>query len=87
MRTTNEFVIEWITGDDRATVTVPEGTALSTRLIKLSEEYPTEVEMLNSELFHIPSKWVKVNPPRQLSEETRQQMAERLRNSRSTSTI
>ena len=46
MRTTNEFVIEWITGDDRATVTVPEGTALSTRLVKLSEEYPIVKDIL-----------------------------------------
>jgi len=33
----NEFVIEWLKGAEYASVTVPSGTALKTKLLKLSE--------------------------------------------------
>ena len=69
MRETNEFAIEWVVGDKTATVTVPEGTALNNKLLRLMEKYPDEVEMVNSELFHCPSSWVKISPPKQMSEQ------------------
>ena len=70
--TTNEFCIEWAKGDSTATVTAPEGSALNTRLTRLAEEYPDEVDARNSELFHIPWKWVKINPPKKISETQRE---------------
>lgn len=76
MRSTNEFVIEWILGVNRATATVPEGTALNTELVKLAEKYPNDVEIVNSELFHVPAKWVHVRAPRQVSEEQRENARE-----------
>ena len=77
--TTNEFCIEWCKGDSTATVTAPEGSALNTRLTRLAEEYPDEVDARNSELFHVPVKWVKVSPPRVLnySDEQRKALSER----------
>lgn len=79
---TNEFCIEWVKGDSAATVTAPEGSALNTRLTKLAEEYPDEVEVINSELFHIPYKWVRINPPMKLSEEEKKRRAELLKHNR-----
>lgn len=78
---TNEFCIEWCKGDSTATVTAPEGSALNTRLTRLAEEYPDEVDAKNSELFHIPWKWVRINPPRKISEELKTEMTERLKTS------
>ena len=80
--TTNEFCIEWCKGDSTATVTAPEGSALNTRLARLAEEYPDEVEAINSELFHIPYKWVRINPPMKLSEEEKKRRAELLKHNR-----
>ena len=79
--TTNEFCLEWCKGDKTATVTAPEGSALNTRLTRLAKEYPDEVDVRNSELFHIPWKWIKINPPRQYDDETKKKMAERLQKS------
>lgn len=84
MRTTNEYVIEWVEGDKTATVTAPEGSALSNRLIKLASECPDDVEMKHTELFHVPVKWVKVSPPRKLdlSEERKEALRESLAKAR-----
>lgn len=84
MRSTNEYVIEWVEGDKTATVTAPEGSALSNKLIKLASECPDDVEMKHTELFHVPVKWVKVSQPRKVeyTEEQRKKIGERLRNSR-----
>ena len=84
---TNEFCIEWVKGDSTATITAPEGSALNTRLTRLAKEYPDDVDVRNSELFHVPVKWVKVSPPRQYSEETKKKMVERLKKGRSTPTV
>ncbi len=82
MRETNEYAIEWVCGDKVATATVPEGTAMNNRLTKLAEKYPSDVQIINSELFHVPSSWVKINPPKQMSDEQREKLAERLKKAR-----
>ena len=38
----NEFAINWIKGADYAEITVPSGTALKSKLLKLAEEKPDE---------------------------------------------
>lgn len=82
MRETNEYAIEWVIGDKTATCTVPENTALNNKLTRLAEEYPQEVEIVNSELFHVPARWVRISPQRKMSEEQRQQASERLKKAR-----
>ena len=79
--TTNEFCIEWCKGDKTATVTAPEGSALNTRLTRLAEEYPDEVDVRNSELFHVPVKWVSIRKPKQMNytDEEKAERAERMR--------
>lgn len=81
MRTTNEYVIEWVEGDKIAAITCPENSGLSNRLIKLAGEYPEEVQMSHSEFFHVPKSWVKVSPPprRTYTEEQKEVMRERMR--------
>ena len=80
----NEFCIEWIKGNNYAGVTVPSGTALKSKLIKLAKRRPNEVKMIvenkdGSAFFHIPISYVKVSPPRRISEEQREAAGERFR--------
>lgn len=80
----NEFVIEWIKGADYAGVTVPSGTALKSKLLRLSEKFPNEVKIIaenkDGPLFaHVPVNYVKISPPRQVSEEQREAAGERFR--------
>ena len=69
-----EFVIEWIKGDEYAGVTVPSGTALKSKLLRLAEQNPDEVKIMaeneDGSLFaHVPVNYIKISPPRKVSEE------------------
>ena len=80
----NEFAIEWYKGADYAGVTVPSGTALKNKLMRYVEERPGEVTLEaenedGSAFFHIPVNYVKVSPPRVMSEEQKEAASERLR--------
>lgn len=80
----NEFCIEWIKGRDYAGVTVPSGTALKSKLMRYAEERPDEVKLMaenkdGSAFFHIPISYVKVSPPRKVSEEQKKAAGERFR--------
>ena len=78
----NEFAINWLKGADYAEVTVPASTALKNKLLRLSKERPDEVTNIienkdGSMVCHVPVRWVKVSPPRFVSDEQRE--AARLR--------
>ena len=80
----SEFCIEWIKGNDYAGVTVPSGTALKSKLMRYAEERPDEVkiEALNqdgSAFIKVPVNWVKISPPRKVSEAQREAAGERFR--------
>ena len=80
----NEFCIEWLKGDEYAGVTVPSGTALKSKLMRYAQERPDEVKLMaenkdGSACFHIPISYVKVSPPRKVSEEQKKAAGERLR--------
>ena len=80
----NEFCIEWIKGADYAGVTVPSGTALKSKLLRYAQERPDEVKLMaenkdGSAFFHIPISYVKVSPPRKVSEAQREAAGERFR--------
>lgn len=80
----NEFCIEWIKGRDYAGVTVPSGTALKSKLMRYAQERPDEVKLMaenkdGSAFFHIPISYVKVSPPRKVSEAQREAAGERFR--------
>ena len=80
----SEFCIEWIKGNEYAGVTVPSGTALKSKLMRYAQERPDEVKLMaenkdGSAFFHIPINYVKVSPPRKVSEEQREAAGERFR--------
>lgn len=80
----NEFTIEWIKGAEYAGVTVPSWTALKSKLLKLADKNPKDVKIVaqnkdGSLYAHIPINYVKISPPRQISEEQREAASERFR--------
>lgn len=69
----NEFAINWIKGADYAEITVPSGTALKSKLLKLAEEKPDEVNHVvinkdGSMVCHAPVSYIHVSPKRKVSE-------------------
>ena len=80
----NEFAIEWTKDRNYAGVTVPSGTALKSKLMRYAQERPDEVKVMaanedGSAFFHIPINYIKVSPPRKVSEEQREAAGERFR--------
>lgn len=82
-----ENAIEWMTGEKTATVTITR-QKIATRIRRLAEEYPDQVKILadgpenNGYLYaHIPSDWVRIAPPRRMSEEAKRKAAENLKRS------
>lgn len=80
----NEFVIEWIKGDEYAGVTVPSGTALKSKLIRLANQNPDEVKIMteneDGSLFvHVPVNYIKISPPRKMSDEQKEAASERFK--------
>ena len=83
----NEFAIEWIKGRDWAGVTAPSHTRLKSRILKLAEQNPDEVQVLaenvdGSIFAHVSVKYIKISPPRKMSEEQKAAAAERMRKGR-----
>lgn len=78
----NEFAINWLKGGDYAEITVPASTALKNKLLRLKEERPDEVTHVienkdGSMVCHVPVRWIKVGPPRKVSEEQREAARQR----------
>lgn len=86
----NENAIEWLKGQKVATVSL-SAPRLINRIRKLSTSHPDDVTIVaentdGSLLARVPQSWVKINPPKQLSEEQRRANAERLANHRASLT-
>ena len=80
----NEFCIEWIKGADYSGVTVPSGAALKNKLMRYADERPDEVKLIaenddGSAFFRIPVNYVKVSPPRKVSDEQKEAAGERFK--------
>ena len=78
-----ENVIEFIENEKRATVTFSQGR-FKTRIRKLAAEHPEECQIVaenkdGSICAHVPVGWIKINPTRQLSDEQRSELAERMK--------
>ncbi len=80
-----ENVVEWVRGSKVATVNFCQGR-MATRVKKLAESKPDDVQIVaeNSDgsiVAHIPSSWVKINPPKQMeyTEEQLEALRERAR--------
>ncbi|MBO5197413.1 MAG: hypothetical protein J6B85_02675 [Lachnospiraceae bacterium] len=84
MDSMNENCIEFLRGQETATVTFSQGRYLA-RIRKLAVERPEECQITaenpdGSIVAHIPTKWIKISPPRKVSEEQRTAFAERVKN-------
>ena len=82
MDSMNENVIEFLRGQKTATVTFCSQNKLNTRVRKLAELKPEECQIVaeNSDgsiVAHVPTKWIKINPTKELSEEAKQKLRER----------
>lgn len=78
----NENAIEFLRNAKMATVTFTQGKYIS-KIQKYAESFPDEVEIVaqnkdGSIVAHIPVKWIKISPPRQISEEQKEAARERL---------
>lgn len=82
MANCRENIIEWVRDEKRATLTFTQGRYLS-KIKKLAKTYPEECQIVannkdGSIVAHVPVTWIKINPPRQLTEEQRKAAAKRL---------
>lgn len=82
----NENAIEFMTNGTKATLTFSQGRYKSV-IRKLAEKHPEDCQIIadnedGSICAHVPV----ISPPRQYTEEQRQQMGERLRQNRSENT-
>ena len=79
----NENVIEFLTGDKTATLTISQ-QKYKNRLYELKERFPDDVDIRENNngsiLAHVPTKWIRINPPRKLSEEYKTELAQRVKN-------
>lgn len=77
-----ENTIEFTRDSERATVTFSQGR-YKTRIRRLAAERPDECEIVaenndGSLCAHIPVAWIKIFPPKQFTDEQRQEMGNRL---------
>lgn len=78
-----EFSIYWIKGENKASITLPSASSLGRKILRLAESHPGEVKIdkINDDdsiMAHVPVKYIKVSPPRNLTEEQRAAAKERL---------
>lgn len=85
---THENVIEFVKNADTATVTLCQGRYVS-KLKRLAKEHPDDVHICKENLdgsivAHVPVSYIKLSAPpkRELTEEQRAELAERMRNAR-----
>ena len=78
-----ENVIEWIENEQVATVTLSQKRHI-TKIKKLAAEHPEDVQIVHenmdgSVLVHIPVSYIKFIAPRNLSDEEKEKLIERLK--------
>lgn len=77
--------IEWVTGDDTISVTLTSQRHI-TKIRKLAERKPDEVKIITNKdgsiYATLPLSYLKFNPPKDLTDEQRKILAERLKNNR-----
>lgn len=78
-----ENCIEFLRNSPVATVAISQGKYV-TKIKRLAEKYPDECVILEenydgSIVAHIPTKWVKISPPKQVSDEFREQASARFK--------
>ena len=82
MDSVNECVIEWLRGEKTATVTMPNNTTLKSKILNLAKKNACVEVFENKDgsiLAHIPVSWIRIYPPRQLTDEEKEERLSRLR--------
>lgn len=82
MSDNNENMIEFLRNQQTATVCFCQPSYVS-RMKELAERFPDKCQITaenndGSIVAHIPRSWVKINPPRRMTEEQRQELTDRL---------
>lgn len=75
-----ETIIVWNQAEKIAVIEVPNGSALQRRLEKIGAEKTGQYKhkgKIISKVYEVPSGWVKINPPRKISEKQRKALSER----------
>ena len=82
----NECATNFCRGDAVASVTAASGMKWNNGIRKLAEKFPEEVQIIavnedGSIFAHVPSSWVKIQPPRrvEMTDEQKAAVAERFR--------
>lgn len=78
----NENCIEWLKDSDQCTLTLTQRRFIN-RIEQLSKSYPEECQITarnkdGSICAHVPTNWIKIIPPRNLSDEQKAAIAQRL---------
>ena len=80
MREELETIISFNETPELADIETPNAT-LKTKLAQYLEEYPDDIKLVSSngefDRYLIPKKWVKIRPPRKMTEEQRAAAIER----------
>ena len=78
--------IEWITGDSTMSITLTSQRHI-TKIRKLAERKPDEVKIMTNKdgsiYATLPLSYLKFNPPKDLTEEQKKELAKRLKRNRS----
>jgi hypothetical protein len=78
--------IEWITGDNMMSVTLTSQRHIN-KIRKLAERKPDEVKIVTNKdgsiYATLPLSYLKFNPPMNLTEEQKKELAKRLKRNRS----
>lgn len=78
----NENVIEWRRGQQVVAVTLVSGSKFAKKLIRLQkthDDIDVKVNKDGSVFAHVPLKWIKISPPRQVSDEQKEAARIRLK--------
>lgn len=78
----NENVIEWVKDGKTATLSLTQGRTIS-RVMKLAKSRPEECKIVaqntdGSVCARVPISWIRINPPKQFTDEQKKEMAYRL---------
>lgn len=78
-----ENCIEFLRNAPVATVAFSQGKYV-TKIKRLAESHPDECVILDenydgSIVAHVPTKWIKISPPKQVSDEFREQASQRFK--------
>lgn len=87
MESNIENAIEWLTGDGRICLSLTQKRFIN-RIRKLETTRPDDVDIITNQdgsiCAHVPLSWLKINPTKELTEEQRAELSERMRRTSNT---